>query len=119
MGTPTDDEPLSDVLADFVAWEFANRLHRDPERNARFARLWNVLREETDRGLVLALVAYLDDMLRALLEARFIERGDHHRDLFDNATAPLHSFSGKVRLASALGLISPGAVRDLHRVRSI
>src|SRR5882762_1358039 len=51
--------------------------------------------------------AVLDDLLEILLTARFMElSGERHDGLFKKIGAPLSSFSSKIEICFALGVIS-------------
>ncbi|MDD2734074.1 MAG: MltR family transcriptional regulator [Desulfuromonadaceae bacterium] len=76
------------------------------------------LREESDRGCALFAAAYLDTALEALLKASFVEGRKAEGELFEG-TAPLSSFSAKIKLAYFLGIISDQCRRDLDTIRKI
>ena len=61
----------------------------------------NNLSLETDRGLVLMAVAYIDERLSVLLEKYFVDDQNVVKTLFD-ATGPLGTFSSKLKLAYEL-----------------
>src|SRR5690349_18522305 len=70
------------------------------------------LTSESDRGCALFAAAYLDVSLSDLLYVSFIESKNIETDLF-KGTAPLSSFSSRIKLAFYMGLISKATRRDL------
>jgi hypothetical protein len=75
---------------------------------------------QTDRGAAIVSAAVLDDLLKLAILARLIEISAERRDnLFDKTGAPLSSFSAKIEMAFALGVISNDARLALHLVRDI
>lgn len=89
---------------------------RKPYEEFKIVR--RALREESDRGCALFAAAYLDTALEALLKASFVEDRKVEGDLFEG-TAPLSSFSAKIKLAYFLGIISDQCRRDLDTIRKI
>jgi DNA-binding MltR family transcriptional regulator len=81
-------------------------------------RLVGVLNQESDRGLVLAGAAYIDDCLKALLEASFIEDMNVIEALLDS-DGPRSSFSSHIKLAYLLGLLEVDEYRDLELIRKM
>ena len=77
------------------------------------------LSSESDRGCVLVGAAMLDEVLRGILLGPLRDDEETLRALFDAGSAPLSSFSAKIRLCYALGLVSKNTHADLHRVREI
>jgi hypothetical protein len=77
-----------------------------------------VVSAESARGEVLISVSYLDELLRRTLMAFFVEQ-KKHSELLDGANAPLGSFSSRIGVCEALGLISDREARELHRMRKI
>jgi hypothetical protein len=74
----------------------------------------------SDRVAAIACAAFLDGVLLTALAARFIHMGKRWEDrIFSGATAPLSSFSAKMRLGYALALYGPITYRDLDIIRSI
>lgn len=73
---------------------------------------------ETDRGLVLMSVAYIDERLSVLLERYFVDDSKVIKALFD-ATGPLGTFSSKLKLAYGLGLLPKNIYIDCNKIRKI
>jgi DNA-binding MltR family transcriptional regulator len=78
----------------------------------------NNLSSETDRGLVLMAVAYIDERLSVLLEKYFVDDKGIIKTLFD-ATGPLGSFSSKLKLAYGIGLLPKNIYIDCNKIRKI
>lgn len=78
----------------------------------------NVLTAESDRGLVLAGCAFLDDSLETLLSAAFLDKPKHVQALL-SIDRPLGSFSSRIKIAYLLGLLEDGEYRDLELIRTI
>jgi DNA-binding MltR family transcriptional regulator len=74
--------------------------------------------QETDRAAALLAVAYLDSKLEELLQSKFVSKHRIIKDLFKGQGA-LSSFSAKVSIAYAVGLISLPTTDDLHHIRKI
>jgi heme exporter protein D len=78
------------------------------------------VRSQTDRGAAIVAAAVLDDILRTLILARFVELSAARRDaLFEGINAPLSSFSARIEVAFAAGIFSNEARVALHFVRKI
>ncbi len=63
------------------------------------------LTSESDRGCALFAAAYLDVSLSDLLYVSLVGNKNIEKDLFEG-TAPLSTFSSRIKLAYYLGLIS-------------
>ena len=77
------------------------------------------LREETDRGCALVAGAALDEVLGGLLAAYFVKDEEICNALLHNPNAPLSTFSARMRLSRALGLISQDLYHDIDTVRYV
>jgi DNA-binding MltR family transcriptional regulator len=78
------------------------------------------LKSQTDRGTAIIAAAVLDDLLNQLLTARLLNLGsDRHDSLFDGANAPLSSFSAKIEMCFAVGVISNSARLAMHLIREV
>jgi DNA-binding MltR family transcriptional regulator len=73
---------------------------------------------ETDRAAAVLAVAYLDSRLEALLRAKFLVVPKFVEELL-TGQGGLSSFSARISVAYAVGLISLSAAADLHLVRQI
>lgn len=77
-----------------------------------------VLIEESDRGCALMAVAFIDELLIELLKAYFIEDEALTKRLL-SSSGSLSSFSSRIDMAYALGLMSKNIVHDLNILRKI
>lgn len=80
--------------------------------------LRTVLTSETDRGCALMGAAYLDMQLGVLLKAYFVDDDKLIKHLLSDSGV-LGTFSLRIDLAYALGLIAKSVERDLHLLRKI
>lgn len=80
--------------------------------------LQRTLRRETDRGCALTAGAYLDEMLQRLLERYFRDERSVVEQFFA-ASGVLSSFSAKIDMSFALGLLDDHTRAALHLVRRI
>ncbi len=78
----------------------------------------NLSDEKSHRGSVVLACAYLDDLLKGMLEAFFIDRNEA-RQLTDGYDAPLGTFSSRIRAVYALALIDDFEFKDLNTIRGI
>src|SRR4051794_30171075 len=76
------------------------------------------LTAESDRGCALFAAAYLDHSLSDVLYVSLVANKKIETDLFEG-TAPLASFSSRIKMAYYLGLISQPCRRDLDIIRGI
>jgi hypothetical protein len=74
-------------------------------------------RKESDRACAVLGRALLEDHVRRLLAAALVAE-TNLRDLFEGQ-APLATFSSRIRLAEALGLLAQDEAADLNIVRDI
>jgi DNA-binding MltR family transcriptional regulator len=71
---------------------------------------------ETDRGVALVSAAYLGEELRLLLGKMFVDSPKIVKALFES-NGPLATFSSRIDLAFATGLLSQESHRLLHLIR--
>jgi DNA-binding MltR family transcriptional regulator len=76
------------------------------------------LESESDRGLAIISGSLLDEMLAILLQGFFIKDEGFHDVLF-GVDRPLGTFSSKVNLTYALGLISSDEKKEIDIIRKI
>lgn len=79
----------------------------------------DLLHRESDRGCVLVGGAILDEMLGAVLRAYFVHDEELAKEIFQLPNAALSTFSSRIRICRALGLITDAFFRDLERIRTI
>lgn len=79
----------------------------------------NEIKNTTDRSCIIVAAAYLDDLLRLLLEAFLVKGGKvKDSDLYDG-NGPLSTFSSRIKLSYKLGLISEYECVEIEKVRKI
>ncbi|WP_439893221.1 hypothetical protein ACS7SF_25360 (plasmid) [Ralstonia sp. 25C] len=113
-----DSEPTGKALNDHIAERmgtFADGLQDS------FAEFWNfreLMATESDRGCGLMGASYVDNRLEELLKKRLRLNSDLKARMFDYS-GPLGSFSARINMAYAIGLL-PGNLRtELHVIRDI
>lgn len=83
---------------------------------------YDELQKETPRAAVIIAAAFMDDLLRRLLENIMVDDPKVINDLLGsekNADRPLSSFSARIKAAYCLGLLSKQEYGDLNLIRSI
>lgn len=83
-----------------------------------FKAFRRALTQESDRGCALFAAAYLDTALDQLVRASLVENNKIGNDLLEG-TAPLSSFSARIKIAYYLGIISAECRVDLDAIRKI
>ena len=76
------------------------------------------LTPESDRGCALIAAAYVDAQLETLLRSYFVDDSKCVDELLANSK-PLGTFSARIDLTYALGLLPADIYRDLHLIRKI
>ncbi len=85
-----------------------------------FVQLTTEFKDESDRAVALLAAAYLDELLKDLIQTvMVIESEGIRKDLFKGGSAPLATFSSRILLSFCLGLISQDQKIDLNHIRSI
>ena len=74
---------------------------------------------ESDRGCALVLAANLDNRLQALLESFFIEQPKSKRNAIFKGNGCLSTFSSRIKIAFAVGLLGDDERHDLDIIRDI
>jgi len=77
------------------------------------------LQAQTDRGAAIIAASVLDEMLEVLLLKRLCPLSNKHYEALFNRMAPLSSFSAKIEMAFALGLLSENGCGQLHTIRDV
>jgi hypothetical protein len=99
----TDEPRVSNAAAiDFAGWAL---------------RLFNEMEAETERGCALIGAAELDSLLIKVLQRRLV--GGRQNVKWFESGGPLDSFSARIEMAYAVGLIGPTIRRHLNTVRKI
>ncbi len=91
---------------------------RDQPHLHNFADYLDSLNGESERGAVLIAGAYLDDLLKDVIQA-FLINNKGAKKLFTGANAPLGTFSARSAAAFALGLVSQREFEEIERIREI
>ena len=97
------------------------KLPPDPqsaERQKRIDVLATELETQTDRGVAILAAAWLDDAIKTTLHSCLNYHKESWERLFEVGGA-LDSLSSRIDLLTLLGVISPGARSELHRIREI
>jgi len=87
-------------------------------QRAEFMAFRQALTKESDRGCALFAAAFLDKALSDLLYLSLVADKRVEKDLFEG-TAPLSSFSARIKIAFYLGKISKECRTDLDTIRGI
>jgi hypothetical protein len=82
------------------------------------AKVRQQLMNESDRGCVILAVSYLESILTDLLKSKLIGGKKHFKDIFD-FNGPLGSFSGKIKMAYSIGVISEQEKTDINNIRAL
>ncbi len=74
--------------------------------------------QESDRGLCLLAIGRMDNVLTEFLQLKLLGSKTFKRDLFNN-NGPLGTFSSKIKMCLAMGLISNGYYQEIEVMRKI
>ena len=77
-----------------------------------------LLNKESARGKVLISTGFLEEQLKQILQAFFID-SPKSKSLVEGAYAPLGTFSSRITTCYALGLISEKEFHELNLIRGI
>lgn len=80
--------------------------------------LREALSAETDRGCALHAASYLDNELGVMLRSYFVDDAKTHTELLEG-TGGLATFSARIAIAFALGLVPKNVRNDLTLIRKI
>lgn len=92
--------------------------HESTTRYSEIIDLKKGLSSETDRGCVLMIVAYLDELLNEFISALFVNDVKVQKE-FLRPDGPVGTFSSRINLCYLLGQISAMERRELHLLRRI
>jgi hypothetical protein len=95
--------------------------HEFDRQHPHLKGLWALILEtdkETDRGMVLVLSSFLEEVTKRLLLS-FMVQGTREKDFFEGGNVPLGTFSSRIKTAHALGLITKDERHDLDVIRDI
>jgi mannitol operon repressor len=94
------------------------RITNNPTPNEQFGAFLDSLHAETDRGSALSAASFSEELLKSILLA-FMAEVPATGDLISGFEAPIGTFSAKIKLTFALGLIDLELYRGLDAVRKI
>ena len=89
-----------------------------PEDLEYFNRFLREFQEETDRGAALVGAALLDQQLLDLLSSHLLDK-KQSRELLQGGTAPLGTFSARIKASYCLGLLTDLEHRELQLIRKV
>jgi hypothetical protein len=72
---------------------------------------------ETDRGTVILLATSLEDAIQDAIQHRFVDLNSDEKSRIFGPDAPLGSFSAKLRIAHALGLLNRKEMMQIDLLR--
>ena len=98
---------MSDQIPEAIRRQFAD-----------FQAFRRALTQESDRGCALFAAAFLDTALEQLVRASLLQSKKVDEDLLEG-TAPLATFSARIKLSYYLGLISAECRAELDTIRKI
>ena len=84
-----------------------------------FNKFDEMLKNESDRGVVLISAELINNCLTSLFEKYLILNKDLRKDILEYSLAPLHTFSNKIKMAYSLGLIDKEKYKSLDYIRKI
>ena len=93
-------------------------LHETHPHLKEFTVFLDKLKDESDRGMVLISTGYLEEQLKKILLAYFVN-DPALVILVKGGSAPLGAFSARITTCYALGLISKPEHDDMHILRRI
>lgn len=83
-----------------------------------FMHVIETIDNESDRGMVLILSGFLEEALKKMLVGFFQEKANVHV-LFESGNSPLGSFSSRIHLCHALGILNDEELSKLNTIRGI
>lgn len=122
-----DKDPASDVdgevgwgkeVDDYIAQELDSLSDQQKKTFRDFWEFRRLMKAESDRGCALMGASYVDDRLADLLKKKLLLNSDLRERMFDYI-GPLGSFSARINMAYAIGLIPANLRRELHVMRDI
>ncbi|TXI09803.1 MAG: hypothetical protein E6Q76_04985 [Rhizobium sp.] len=88
-------------------------------RSELLFRIKEELAKESDRGCALVAAAYLESELHDLLRGFLVQQNEAQAKALFDFNGPLGTFSSKIKMSYALGLISAETQRGLDALRKI
>ena len=83
-----------------------------------WSRMLSAIGDESERGKVLVSAVFLDNQLRVIIES-FLLKNRGTKKLLEGPTAPLGTFSSRIIMAYALGLIDAREKSTIDAIRKI
>ena len=83
-----------------------------------FSKFLKEFQAETDRGAALVGAALLDEQLLELLKSYFL-KNKQSKELLEGGTAPLGTFSARIKACYCLGLITDLEHKELQLIRKV
>jgi mannitol operon repressor len=83
-----------------------------------FSKFLKEFQTETDRGAVLVGAALLDERLLELLKSHLLKK-NQSKELLEGGTAPLGTFSARIKASYCLGLITELEHKELQLIRKV
>lgn len=99
--------------------EALKKLLKGRPTDEEVATLFHEMLNDGARGCVLAGTSFIEDVLRGAIAFRFGHlSAKEMRDLFEG-TAPLSTYSAKIKMAYAMGIIGKRTRHDLEKLREL
>jgi DNA-binding MltR family transcriptional regulator len=98
--------------------ERADEFDKQHPHLAGFVHVVETLDDESDRGMVLILSGFLEEALKTMLVG-FFQVGAKTEALFESGNPALGTFSARINLCHALGIINDKEREDLDMVRGL
>lgn len=89
------------------------------ERTKVLFRIGDELKKESDRGCALVAAAYLENEINELLDRFFVKQGARARAALFDFNGPVGTFSSKIKMSAALGLIPEEIYSSLDIIRKM
>ncbi|WP_342151303.1 DUF4145 domain-containing protein [Methylorubrum sp. SB2] len=91
----------------------------DEDREAFISEIGQEVERGSDRAVVLLGAAMVDEVLKRTLRQFFADVSSTEELLEGGPSAPLGSFSARIKIAEALGLIAPAEAKIMDSIRTI
>jgi len=104
-----------------IGWDGTIQDHLTPEEWKSFDQeITEQLKEKNDRSLAIASASMVEERLRWLIETKFIDGlSQTKKDRIFTGLGPLSSFTAKIEVAYALGLLKPEMREQLQIISKI
>lgn len=95
-----------------------NNFENLPQEIIKMNEYLSHIRQDSDRGAVLSFAAVIEERLKEVI-LLFLMENKSSLKLLDGFNAPLGTFSAKILMAHALGLISDKEFKEIQTLRKI